>query len=148
MLDRRADLAFDICFCVANVPVITVLNEIGVLDRRADLAFHIVFPIANVLAITVLGEIGVLDRRADPALHIGFSIANILASLCRSQGVHTHIHIMSPVTERRPVQLLLGFLTDHSGRNCVRKNITATPHHVARDRKAPGAATIWGPCRS
>ena len=114
MLDRRADLAFDICFCVANVPVITVLNEIGVLDQRADLAFHIGLPIANTPVITVLHEIGVLDRRADLSFHIGFPIANM------------------PVRQ------------SHSGRNCVRNN----PHHIARDIKAPGAATIWGPCRS
>ena len=92
MLDRRADLAFDICFCVANVPVITVLNEIGVLDRRADLAFHIGLRIANTPVITILNETGVLDRRADLSFHIGCPVADM--PVCQS----------------------------HSGRNCVRNS--------------------------
>ena len=61
-LDWAPVLAFDICFPVANVPVITVLNENGRLDRAPVLALDICFPVANVPVITVLNENGRLDR--------------------------------------------------------------------------------------
>ena len=47
LLDRAPVLAFDMCFPVANVPVITVLNENGRLDRAPVLAFDICVSVAN-----------------------------------------------------------------------------------------------------